>query len=177
MPPSQDKEKWTTVKIGKLLANDCIKAASESFEEISFLQSSFPDTNKSILFKEWIFFNMFAMFQGILAYFEEEQVGFRILDQFHHCCNEIFVEKGLFDKASTLNGVPLNRYNIYTNALKKDEKPGPIWWLAKNFCQICSEKKGIDCATIYGISYYWTETAIGNKTFISELLESIRIVD
>lgn len=170
MPPSQSKEEWTAAELGKLLADECTKSISESFEKMS-LQSDFPDSNKDTLFKEWIFFNMFAMFQGISAYFTEPQDGFYIIDHFHHSCGEIFIEKRLFENSSTFNELLLKRYNIYSNELKRTEEPGTLHWLAKKFCQICSCKENISAITIFGISSYWAGNSIINKNLIGDLMK------
>lgn len=174
MSPSQDKEKWTAAKLGKLLADECAKSIYNSFEQMS-LQSDFPDSNKTTLFKEWIFFDMFATFQGVSAYFKESKDSFCILDHFHHSCGEIFIEKRLFQNFFAFKELFLKRYNMYSNELRRTEKPGPFHWLAKKFCYICNNKENINIAVIHGISNHWVGNAIINKNFISDLMKSTRI--
>lgn len=167
--------KLTSAKIGRLLAAEFTKTVLKSFNDelIQDINSSVfsTDTSKSVLLKEWIFLNMFGMFQGILSYFRGAQQGFRLSKEFNESCSEILTKADVFNDTKIFIETLIYRYGIYYRALTNSKEPGPTYWLSKQFCQFCGIYSDPILKT--SIATYYVYKVESNEKLIADLLKTI----
>jgi len=158
----------TYEKFGKLLAGELNKDIAD-FDHL-FSEGYFKIDKVSAL-KEWAYFNMFMVFQGISAYFKniDEHKGHRLIDAFHDACWDIFANNGIFANSDEFMEMLLLRYAAYSNALKDSRKPNPLHWLGKEFCKRCGYEEGLNPRIIMFAITLFTRVSIANKNFLKSI--------
>jgi hypothetical protein len=158
-------------KIGALLSELFIKQINTYFKT-AWLQESFSEIDQSLLFREWLFFNSFIMFQGVSAYFRGSSDGHLVLDAFHETSGDKFVRSKVFSSYPDYLEQVIGRYKTYSNCLKDQRPPNPLHWMAKQFCQYCSKEKDIiPIMPIIAASEWFTRCSIKTKELVRELVE------
>ena len=160
-------------EIGNLLS-DLFTEQITTYFKTAWLQESFSEIDESLLFREWLFFNSFIMFQGVSAYFHGSSDGHLILDVFHKACGDKFVRSKVFSSYSDYFGQVISRYKTYSNCLSDQRPPNPLHWMAKQFCQYCSKENDIiPIMPIIAASEWFTHCSIKTKELVKGLSEKI----
>jgi len=163
-------KKYSPEEIGNLLSDLFIEEINEYFKT-EWVQKYFCDTKQSILFREWLFFNSFMMFQGVSAYFQRSEDGHLVLDAFHKACGKKFVQSKVFNNHSNYFTTLLSRYETYSELFNDPRPPNPLYWIAKQFCHYCGNKNNI--IPITAAAKWFSHCSVANKELVKGLVEKL----
>lgn len=163
-------KKHSPEEIGNLLSDLFIEEINEYFKT-EWVQKSFCDIKQPILFREWLFFNSFMMFQGVSAYFQGSGDGHLVLDAFHKACGEKFVRSKVFSNYSNYFVTLLSRYKTYSECFNDPRPPNPLYWIAKQFCHYCGNEN--DIIPITAAADWFTHCSVANKELVKGLVEKL----